>query len=100
MRPTVWRRWLQQMTGLDVQVAIDQRGGHVFGKHIQHQDPLVFEVAEHFVAPAQDFGRGGRPIEIPLVRHSRLRRLEELAVAQQHAQRQVAPDCDCRYRFT
>ena len=46
---------LQQVPGLDLQVAVDQRGGHFFGEDVQREDALALEIGQDLVAPGPNF---------------------------------------------
>ena len=87
-RPAV----LEQMARLDIEISVDQGGGHVLREDIQHQDPLAFQISQHLAPPIQDLSRRPGPEQAACGQVGRFRCVKQLMVPQQDSEREMASD--------
>ena len=85
---------LEQMARFDIQVLIDQRRGHFFGEGIQDEHPLVLQIGDDLLAPADDFGGRSASIDRSPTPLRILGRIEQLMVFEYNREcKMVSRDC-------
>ena len=79
---------LEQVARFDIQILIDQGRGHFFGEGIQDEHPLVLQIGDDLLTPADDFGGRSASIDRSSTSLRFLRRIKQLMVFEYN--------CECK----